>query len=133
MLDLDLSSLIVGLAGVIATAFGLREARRGRLDTRAQQVAANKLQAEQLQLEEYRALVPDLRTEKDRAQKDRDEARTEAVAERVRRVEAESAADLARQEARAAEERAAVLTMLVLSEIDREADRTAQAFEDRKA
>jgi hypothetical protein len=95
----DPTSMIVAGTGLVATLLGWRQWRQGRTDQQIQQQAANKLQRDQLQLEEYRALLPDLRIEADRARAQRDEARREAEAERNRRVEAETAQRLAAHEA----------------------------------
>lgn len=92
---IDLTQIIVAGLATFATVVGVRQARAGQRDTAQQQVAANRLQADQLQLEEYRALVPDLRQEADRAKTARDEARDEADQERSRRIEVETALRLA--------------------------------------
>ena len=95
---IDLTQIIVAGLATFATIVGVRQARAGQRDTARQQVAANRLQADQLQLEEYRALVPDLRLEVDRAYRARDDARTEHDRERALRIELETAARLAQHQ-----------------------------------
>lgn len=97
-MHVDLTQIIVAGLATFATIIGVRQARAGQRDAARQQVAANRLQADQLQLEEYRALIPDLRTEADRAYTARDGARQEAEQERARRVEVETALRLAQHQ-----------------------------------
>lgn len=120
-MDIDLSTIIVAVIGAIATVYGIREASRGRKDTAAQQQAANRLAADQLELEEHRAMRDDLRLEADRAYRARDHERTEAELWRSRSIEAETALRLAEEQMRRALSDVAALRMIVLDEVARAA------------
>lgn len=97
-MHIDLTQIIVAGLTAFATIIGVRQVRSGQRDAARQQVAANQLAADQLQLEEYRSLVPDLRAEADRAYTSRDSARAEAEEERLRRIEVETALRLAQHQ-----------------------------------
>lgn len=122
---LDLTQIIVGAMGTLAGILAYRQARAGQRDTSMQQQAANKLQGDQLQLEEFRALIPELRSETDRAYQARDEARVDTDRWRSRAVEAETAQRLAEEQMRRALSDLAALRMIVLDEVARESLKTA--------
>jgi hypothetical protein len=122
---LDLTQIIVGAMGTLAGILAYRQARAGQRDTSMQQQAANKLQGDQLQLEEFRALIPELRSEADRAYQARDEARNDTDRWRTRAVEAETAQRLAEEHMRRALSDLAALRMIVLDEVARESLKTA--------
>jgi hypothetical protein len=117
----DATQIIVAALATFATLMGVRQMRAGQRDTAVQQIAANKLQADQLQLEAFKALIPSLEAEADRAYRLRDEARGEADTERGRRIECETAVRLAEEQTRRALSDLAALRMIVLDEVARAA------------
>lgn len=89
-MEFGLDTVIVAVIGALATIYGIREARAGRRDATVQQAAANRLSEEKQELETLRLTIDNERAEADRAMAARNEARTEAEAERKRRVEIEN-------------------------------------------
>lgn len=127
-MELDPASLIVAVTGLLATIFGVRQARQGRHDAMLQQQAANRLAEEKLQLEALQATIPELRIEVDRALRARDEARAaEDAAYRARDarrsevIESRTALSLAEEQTRRALSDLAALRMIVLDEVARAA------------
>lgn len=124
----DVTQVIVGSLAAIATIMGIRQARAGQRETAEQQSAANALQADQLQLEELRTLIPDLRIEVDRAIAARDRARAEVETLRAERdkaqhalVDSRTAQSIAEERMRRALSDLHALRMIVLDEAARAA------------
>lgn len=154
-MQIDLSTIIVTILTGIVTLIGVRAARAGQKEGAVQQAAANKLERDQLQLESFKVLIPQLETEIDRASRARNEAREEAEVERLRRVEiervlraeldiertrrveAETALRLSEDAAKRALKRSGedygALLLLVRDEVAREAGRTEVVMEQGDA
>lgn len=131
-MQIDPAALIVAITGAAGLVVGVIQSRKGRADAQRQAAAAEVLEGRQLQFEEQRELVRDLRAEADRAYEAREQARAEIERTRERhelRLRAcdEEIAELRRQ-LREAVSDMTMLKQLVHDEVEAEASRTLRAF-----